>query len=315
MDRFGDLETFATVVDLGSFSAAAERLGSAKSAVSRRVTRLEQRLGARLLNRTTRRLSLTEAGRSLYERAKRILADLDEAEQIAASTHGTLRGRLKVAAPLSFGLLHLQPALTAFLSAHPQLEIELDLNDRQIDLVAEGYDLAIRIGRLADSSLVARRVCSIRRVTVASPDYLARQGTPGHPDELVNHHGLRYTNIARSEAWSYLDGEGHEFRPRVPDRLCANNGEMLAACAEQGLGITIQPNFVVYQAIEAGRLQPVLTDWRLAEQGMYLVYPPGRFLSRSVRAFSDHIVAAFGEQPYWDSWLRQYNPTLRQQPT
>ncbi len=303
MDRFADIETFVAVVDLGSFSAAAERLGTAKSAVSRRVAQLEGRLGARLLNRTTRRLSLTDAGRALHERAKRILSDLEEAEGEVAHAEAALRGRLKVATPLSFGLLHLGPALEDFLIQHPELEVELDLNDRQVDLVSEGFDLALRIGQLTDSSLIARRISTVRRVTVASPDYLARHGTPQHPGELDRHHGLRYTNVPRQDAWSYVDAQGRPVRPRVPDRLAANNGELLADAAERGLGIAVQPTFMVHEALREGRLRAVLTDWTLAEQGMYLVYPPGRFLSQRVRAFSDHLAGCFGDRPYWDRHL------------
>ncbi|MEJ2575360.1 MAG: LysR family transcriptional regulator [Gammaproteobacteria bacterium] len=303
MDRFADIETFVAVVDLGSFSAAAERLGTAKSAVSRRVAQLEGRLGARLLNRTTRRLSLTDAGRALHERAKRILSDLEEAEGEVAHAEAALRGRLKVATPLSFGLLHLGPALEDFLIQHPELEVELDLNDRQVDLVSEGFDLALRIGQLTDSSLIARRISTVRRVTVASPDYLARHGTPQHPGELDRHHGLRYTNVPRQEAWSYFDAQGRPVRPRVPDRLAANNGELLADAAERGLGIAVQPTFMVHEALREGRLRAVLTDWTLAEQGMYLVYPPGRFLSQRVRAYSDHLAGCFGDRPYWDRHL------------
>ncbi len=303
MDRFADIETFVAVVDLGSFSAAAERLGTAKSAVSRRVAQLEGRLGPRLLNRTTRRLSLTDAGRALHERAKRILSDLEEAEGEVAHAEAALRGRLKVATPLSFGLLHLGPALEDFLIQHPELEVELDLNDRQVDLVSEGFDLALRIGQLTDSSLIARRISTVRRVTVASPDYLARHGTPQHPGELDRHHGLRYTNVPRQDAWSYVDAQGRPVRPRVPDRLAANNGELLADAAERGLGIAVQPTFMVHEALREGRLRAVLTDWTLAEQGMYLVYPPGRFLSQRVRAFSDHLAGCFGDRPYWDRHL------------
>ena len=304
MDRFADLEAFVTVVDLASFSAAAERLGVAKSAVSRRITQLEQRLGGRLLNRTTRRLSLTESGRAFHERAKRLLNDLDEAEQAVTTAHGALHGRLKVAAPLSFGLLHLQPIIMDFLAAHPDVEVELDLNDRQVDLVSEGFDLALRIGRLVDSTLIARRICSVRRITVASPDYLEAFGTPTHPEELSQHRGLRYANVPRQDAWTYLDARGRELRPRVNDRLCANNGELLAVAAERGLGITIQPTFIVYRAIEVGSLVPLLEDFQLAEQGMYLVYPPGRFLARRVRAFSDFVAARLADRPYWDRWAR-----------
>lgn len=304
MGRCSDLEAFVAVVDAGGFGLAAERLAIAKSAVSRRVSALEERLGARLLNRTTRRISLTDAGRALHERAGRILADLDDAEQSVANAQGALQGRLKVAAPLSFGLHHLQPAVTEFMTAHPAVQIELDLNDRQVDLVEEGFDMAIRIARLADSSLVARRLATVRRVAVASPAYLARHGTPRHPDELAAHQGLRYTNVRRHDAWTFLDARGRELRPPVPERLRANNGEVLAAAAAAGMGIALLPTFNVHQAIESGQLRVILADWQLSDEGLHLVYPPGRFLSRRARAFSDALAARFGGEPYWDGCLR-----------
>jgi DNA-binding transcriptional LysR family regulator len=303
MDRFSDLETFVAVVEAGGFSPAAERLGVAKSAVSRRVSALEQRLGARLLNRTTRRISLTDAGRALHARARTILADLDEAEQSVAAAHRELRGRLKIAAPLSFGLLHLQPAIDDFLTRHPAVQIELDLNDREVDLIEEGVDMAVRIGELADSSLVARRLAPIRRVAVASPAYLASRGTPRHPNDLAAHQGLRYTNIRRRDAWTFLDPRGRAVRPEVPERLRANNGEALAAAAADGLGIAILPTFTVHRAVERGELVVILRDWRLTAPGLHLVYPPGRFMSRRVRAFSESLAERFGECPYWDRYL------------
>lgn len=305
MDRFADLEAFVAVVEAGGFGPAAERLGIAKSAVSRRVSALERRLGARLLNRTTRRISLTDGGRALHERARTILADLDEAEQSVAAEQQALHGRLKVAAPLSFGLLHLLTVLDDFLARHPGLQIELDLNDREVDLVEEGVDMAVRIGQLADSSLVARRLAPIRRVAVASAAYLAAHGTPEHPDDLVDHLGLRYTNIRRQDAWTFLDPRGRAVRPNVPERLRANNGEVLAAAAKDGLGIAILPTFTVHRAIEQGELVIILRDWQLADAGLHLVYPPGRFMSRRARAFSEALAQRFGERPYWDDCLRR----------
>jgi DNA-binding transcriptional LysR family regulator len=303
MDRLLNLEAFVQVVEQGSFSKAAERLGIAKSAVSRRVTELERNLQARLLNRTTRRLSVTETGRMFHQRAKRILADLAEAEQSVTSEQTTLRGRLKIATPLSFGLLHLQPLIADFLKQHAEIEIEMDLNDRQVDLVNEGLDLAIRIGQLQDSSLIARRIGIMRMIAVAAPEYLARKGVPSRPEQLSEFQGLRYTNVPRSEAWSFLHGSGPRIRPRVTDRLSANNGQILAAAAEQGLGIAILPTFVVHRALNEGRLVPILSDWELEQAGIYLVYPPGRQSTRRVRVFSDFIAGQLGDRPYWDEGI------------
>lgn len=303
MDRFTDIETFVAVVEAGSFSAAAERLGAAKSAVSRRVNALENRLGVKLLNRTTRRLNLTDAGRTFHERAGRILADLAEAEQSISDAECALRGRIRVAAPLSFGIDHLAPAVSAFARQHPDVQVELDLNDREVSLVEEGFDMAVRIGRLADSSLLARRLCTIRRVAVASPAYLAEHGTPARPEDLVNHAGLRYTNMPRHMYWQFVTPEGRGFSPQVPDRLSANNGGLLTQAAVDGLGVTLQPTFIVYRELAAGRLQQILADHPLPETAMYAVYPPGRYQSRRVRVFADFLAERFGGEPYWDAPL------------
>jgi len=300
MDRLTDIESFVAVVEAGSFSAAAERLGAAKSAVSRRVSALEARLGVKLLNRTTRTLSLTDNGRAYFERAGRILADLAEAEQSVSDADCALRGRIRLAAPLSFGLQHLAPAINAFAELHPEVQIDLDLNDRQISLVEEGFDMAVRIGRLADSSLIARRLCLIRRVAVASPDYLARHGTPQCPEDLVNHDGLRYTNIPRQHFWQFTATGGREFSPDVPDRLTANNGALLTEAAVNGLGVTVQPSFIVHRELADGRLQTILDAWPIPSESMYAVFPPGRYQSRRVRELADFLVGRFGDEPYWD---------------
>ena len=306
MDRFADIEALIAIVESGSFSAAADRLGIAKSALSRRISLLEKRLDARLLNRTTRRLSLTDAGRAFYERAVRLLHDLEEAEQQVSSEHATLSGRLKVAAPLSFGLLHLKPLINAFLHDHAGVQIELDLNDRQIDLVEEGFDMAIRIGRLADSTLIARRLTNINRVTVASPDYLKARGTPIHPGDLADHSGLRYTNISRRDAWTFKNKQGETISVNIPERFSTNNGLMLADAVEAGLGIASLPTFEVYETVAAKRLVPILTDWRYSDIGLYLVYPPGRFLAARARTFSDVLAARFGGQPFWDECMSSF---------
>lgn len=300
MDRFADIEAFVAVVETGSFSAAAERLQATKSSVSRRVSGLESRLGVKLLNRTTRRLSLTDGGREFFDRAGRILADLREAEQAISDADCALRGRIRVAAPLSFGLLHLAPAINAFAVAHPEVRIELDLNDREVSLVEEGFDMAVRIGQLADSSLVARRLCRIRRIAVASPDYLARTGTPTRPEDLAGHGGLRYTNLSRQAFWSFRTADGRDLSPDVPDRLAANNGELLTQAAVDGLGITVQPTFIVHHALADGRLRQILAECETPSATMNAVFPPGRYRSRRVRVFADFLAERFGDPPYWD---------------
>lgn len=298
MDRLTDIESFIAVVEAGSFSAAAERLGAAKSAVSRRVNALETRLGAKLLNRTTRTLSLTDNGRAFFARAGRILTDLNEAEQSISDADCALRGRIRLAAPQSFGLRHLAPAINAFAAQHPDVQIELDLNDRQINLVEDGFDMAVRIGQLADSSLIARRLCAIHLVAVASPEYLARAGIPESPADLSHHDGLRYTNVSRQVYWRF-DGENHQT-PNVPDRLTANSGELLIQAAIDGLGVTVSPTFMVHRALAEGQLVPILTDYPIRDEAMYAVFPPGRYQSRRVRVLADFLAARFGGKAYWD---------------
>ena len=311
MNKFADLEAFVTVVDAGSFSAAAERLQLAKSAVSRRISELESRLGIQLLNRTTRRLSLTEAGESFHLQASRILADLEEAELSTSQKRGKLQGRLRLAAPLSFGLQHLMPALNEFLQAHPEIELDLDLNDRQVNLVEEGFDMAVRIGRLEDSTLIARKIGTIRSVTCASPDYLQRAGRPADPAALRQYQGLEYTNLPKPLRWRYIGPDGSEVTPKVPCRLRANNGEALMAAALQGLGIVRLPSFLVNEVVLAKQLEPILTSWQGNDEGMYAVYPPGRYLSHRVRLFTDFLAGRFGDTPYWDDCLKiaMHNPS------
>jgi DNA-binding transcriptional LysR family regulator len=303
MDRFADLQALVTVVDAGSFSKAGEYLGVAKSMVSRRVSQLERRLGVQLLQRTTRSLSLTGAGRQFYERAIRILADLDEAEQSLADDAGAIRGRIKLAAPLSFGLHHLGDALTEFMAAHPAIEIDLDLNDREVNLVEEGFDLAIRIGVLSDSTLIARRLGTARFVASASPDYLATHGTPMEPREMSKHVGLHYANIPLSQAWQFETGGGKPLVVIPGIRLRANNGDLLADAAVAGLGIVYGPTFIAGRHIVDGRLLPILTDYRRSAVGIYAVFPPGRLMPRRIGVFTDFLRERFGDDPAWDRKL------------
>lgn len=300
MSRFQALQCFVAVVEAGSFTAAADRLGVAKSAVSRRIRELEQRLGAQLLNRTTRATDLTDSGRAFYERTVRVLADLDEAEAAVAQRGGRLIGTLRVALPLSFGTRHMAAPISAFLDAHPDIDLQADLNDRRVDLVAEGMDLALRIGHLRDSTLIARKLFDVRFVTCASPAYLAEHGTPETPADLVNHGVLVYTNVTDPRLLPYVDGDGMSHDVRVQPRMAASNGDLLVAAAAEGQGVVVEPNFMAAEAVTDGRLVPVLSDYARPPTPAYIVYPHTRHLSLRVRAFIDHLIAWFeGELP-WD---------------
>jgi len=303
MARLEDMETFARVVETGSISGAAERLGVAKSVVSRRIANLEERLGAQLFRRTTRRLNLTATAHSFYDRCLRILADVQEAEDAVSDEHATLRGRLRVAVPLSFGLMHLGPAIDNFMQAHPDVEFDLDFNDRQVDLLTEGFDVAVRIARLADSSFIARRLAPIKGAVCASPGYLERYGTPKTPAELSDHRCLIYSNLPDPSLWTYEGPDGRPVSVRVKPRLLANNGDFMCEAAIAGQGIVSQPTFIVYQAIEQGRLIPILTDYTWPRVDAYAVYPQTRHLSHRVRAFVDFLVDRFSGVPYWDAHL------------
>ncbi|MGB0722977.1 MAG: LysR family transcriptional regulator [Gammaproteobacteria bacterium] len=299
MDRFAELKALVAVVEAGGFSAASERLGLAKSAVSRRISDLEGRLGVRVFNRTTRRISLTDEGRALHERAVRLLEDLYEAEQSVSSPEAALRGRVRVAAPLTFGVHHLSPVINGFVAQHPGLVLDLDLNDRQVDLVNDGFDMAVRIGRLEDSSLVARRINTVRMVCVASPGYLERHGRPTDPARLEGHWGLRYTNLPRGFGWRFTAPDGVMVQADVPDRLTASNGDVLTRAAVDGLGISLAPRFIVYRHLQEGTLVPILEDYQLDEVGVYLVYPPGRYQSRRVRLLAEWLTDHLGGDQSW----------------
>jgi DNA-binding transcriptional LysR family regulator len=301
MDRFADLSMFVAVVDSGGISAAAERLGVAKSAVSRRLADLEGRLGAQLLRRTTRRLTLTDSGRAFHERAKNILADLEEAEQSVSQAHGALRGRLKVALPLAYGIRHVGPLITEFMALHPAVEFDLDFNDRRIDLMQEGFDLAIRVARLPDSSLIARRLAPVPSVLCACPDYLARRGIPARAADLAGHEALVYSNLANPDTWNFVGPDGQPGSVKVPVRLRANNGEFLTRAAVAGHGVILHPTFYLDEAIRAGQLVSLLTDHIWPQVNAYAVYPPTRHLSLRVRAFVDFLAERLAGQPYRDA--------------
>ncbi len=300
MDRLHSMKIFARVADAGSFSAAARDLGLSKAAVSKHVRSLEDRLGVRLLNRTTRRLSLTEEGRTYHDWCNRIGSDVEEAELSVRRLQSEPRGTLRLNAPMSFGILHLGAVLPDFLDRYPDLTVDLSLNDRYVDLVDEGYDVAVRIGELTDSSLIARKFATTRRVLCAAPAYLARRGTPKSPRDLAGHNCLSYSYMRLRPGEWQLAGPDGSAPVRVAGNLSANNGDVIRAALVAGTGIAWQPSFIVGDDIRAGRLRPVMPDY-WDEIGIYAVYPQTRHLSAKVRAFVDFLVGRFEATP-WDEF-------------
>lgn len=303
MDRFENMRHFARVVETGSISAAAESLGVTKSAVSRRLKELESHLSAELFHRTTRRLNLTHTGGAFYHHCVRILDDLMEAEQSASQAHQTLKGTLRLALPLSFGIMHMSPAIEDFLTLHPQIEFDLDFNDRQVDLIEEGFDLAIRIAQLPDSSLIARRIAHISSVLCASPGYLAERGTPLRPKELTKHQCLTYSLLQAPDQWQFTDSAASQHKVKVNSSIKASNGEFLRQAAVQGRGIIYIPTFIAHEQIEQGSLVRLLDEYQLVEMNAYAIYPQTRHLSTRVRSFIDFLVDRFKGTPYWDTCL------------
>ncbi|MFC4273690.1 LysR family transcriptional regulator [Achromobacter aloeverae] len=292
MDTHSAMRTFAKVVELGSFAAAAAKLDQARSAVTRQVAFLEQHYGVRLLNRTTRKLGLTDAGQAFYDRIRPILADLDDLEQALQAEDRRPSGRLRVAAPVSFGVRHLGPTIADYIAAYPDVFIDLDLNDRVVDLVEEGYDVAVRIGTLPDSTLVARPLAPQALKVCASPAYLAAHGEPLHPEDLKRHRCLQYAYSRNGNEWRFeKDGQTHAVR--VPTSLRANNGDILRTAAVAGHGIVLQPGFLVDADIDAGLLVPLLRDYTHAPITMYAVYPHRRYLAAKVRTFVAFLEARF----------------------
>lgn len=299
--RLENLRAFVAVVDANGFGIAAERLGLAKSAISRRVRDLEDELGVPLLNRTTRRLSLTDVGAEFHARCVRVLADLQEAVDIASHGGAVPTGLLRVTAPVSFGSHCLAPALGDFLDAHPRLTLEVEMSDRMVDIVGEGFDVAVRISRLRDSSLIARRMAPIRHVACASPAYLRRHGEPTTPAALVGHRGIAYSNVDDGTYWRFRDPATD--RPIIADvgsPLRLNNGDAIREAAVAGFGVAVLPTFIAHKAVVAGELKPILTGWARPPLELHALFPTGRHMPAKVRAFIDFIAGRFGPVPYWD---------------
>ena len=299
MDKLDAMNAFVKVVSLGSYAEAGRALGTTRSSVSKAVIELEHILGARLLDRTTRRVSATEAGLAYYESCVDILGRVAETEISVSRLHTEPKGVLKINAPVSFGALYLGPVVTDLMAAHPELKIELTLNDRFIDPIEEGVDVTIRIGMLADSSLIARRLAPARRALVASPGYLAAYGTPSSPEDLARHRCLAYGHTTTLQRWPLMD-RGAAVNVPINSVLCSNNGDILRAAALAGQGIALLPTFLVGSDMRNGLLSAILPDLPPAELGIYALYAPNRYLAAKTRALVDHLAARFGEAPAWD---------------
>lgn len=299
MDPLDGIAAFVSVIDAGSFSAAARRLKLSKSAVSAHLRRLEQRLGVRLLHRTTRRLAVTEAGAAYYRHCARILAEAEAAEQAASALQREPRGTLRISAPDSFGWMHVAPAIPDFLARYPELALDIALSPKPVNLVDEGIDLAIRIGVIEDPSLVVRRLAPSRFVLCAAPAYLDRAGVPREPRDLASHQCLCVSLVSWGNAWRLIGAKGEE-RVAVSGVLRSNNAEMLRCAALDGLGIALLPSWSVGDELASGRLKRVLPDWEPPASSIYAVYPGNRLLTAKVRAFVGHLVRRFGPVPYWD---------------
>jgi DNA-binding transcriptional LysR family regulator len=297
MDRLQAIEIFVKVAELRSFSAAADELDLSRTLVSERVKDLEEELGVRLLQRTTRRVALTEPGAAFLERVRVGLSALDEAAAEASSLSAKPRGVLRVNAPMSFGFRHLAPEVGSFLALYPEVSVELTLNDRLIDLIEENVDIALRIGELRDSSLVARRLAMCRMLVCAAPSYLKKHGAPKHPEELKEHLCLSYSLLLDGEDWKFRRRR-EEATVRIVSRLRSNNGDAVAAAAAAGAGIALQPDFIAGPLVRQGKLVEILPGWRAAEFGVYALYAPTQFVPAKSRAFIDHLVKAYAKPPW-----------------
>jgi DNA-binding transcriptional LysR family regulator len=291
MDRFQEMRVFAAVVDAGSFVGASDELDLSKAAVSRIVSELEARLGVRLLHRTTRRLSLTTEGEVFVDRCRELLTAVGEAEAEVSEHSGQAVGVLKISAPVSFGILRLAPLWGGFLAAHPQTKLEITLSDRVVDLVEEGFDLAVRIARLESSSLVSRRLSSTRMVLCASPRYLKARGTPKHLADLAEHTVLAYSLLAAGDTWEFQGPDG-PVSVRVRPRMHTNSGDTCRAAALDHKGVVLQPTFLIGEDLKAGRLIELLPDYRSHELGVYAVYPTRKHVLPKVRLMIDYLARA-----------------------
>ncbi|MBW4936116.1 LysR family transcriptional regulator [Marinobacter sp. F4206] len=295
MDRIDAMRAFVTVVSEGTFTRAADRMEMSPQLVSKYVSQLERHLGVRLLNRTTRKIHLTEAGASYHQRAQQVLNDIDDMENQLGDLQTQARGLLRISAPVSFAIRHMAPLLTDFQKAHPAVNIDLQLNDRKVDILEEGFDIALRIGHLKSSSLIAKRIAPVRLVMCASPDYLQRQGTPDRPEALGDHQYLRYSYMDVDATWSI-----HRWLQNAGSDMVSNNGDVLVEAAIAGAGIALQPTFIAGSAIREGKLRIILPEHEPEPMALYAVYAHRQLLASKVRSFVDFMDGYFGEPPYWD---------------
>jgi len=296
MDRLTEMEAFATVVDQGGFTDAAKKMGISKSAVSKHISSLEARLGARLLNRTTRRVSPTEIGLAYYDRARRVLSDAGEADALVASMQSAPAGLLRLSVATDFGVNHLSPILGDFLQQFPDITVNMVLNNRYVELISEGFDMAIRMGDLEDSSLRARKLTETQMRMIAAPSYFEKHARPTRLDDLNSHKLLHYSNQASGNAWKITAPSGEERQIRSAGWLSVNDGQSLLNACIAGLGIAYLPSFLYANAMEQGQVVDVMPDLPIERTGIYVVYPPGRFTQPKVRAFIDFLVAHFNEK-------------------
>mgnify|MGYP001578309055 FL=1 len=297
------MRVFTAVVEAGSFARAADALDLSRGMATRHVAKLEARLGVRLLNRTTRKLSLTEAGSDYYQRATQILALVDEAESSMTSSAATPRGTLRVATSAGFGVGHLDRAIGRYLQRYPEVTVDVALAERNVDLVEEGFDLAVRVAAQGDPGYVARRLSRVRTVPCASPAYLERRGTPQAPEDLIAHNCLTYMHRNWKDEWRFSRG-GVERKVRIAGNLRGNNGSMMVNAAIDGLGVIVEPDFLVGEALRQRRLVRILPDWESTELSLYAVYPNRKFLPPKVKSFVDFLVEYFEPVPYWHSHVQ-----------
>ena len=296
MDRLTEMEAFATVVDQGGFTDAARKMGISKSAVSKHISALEARLGARLLNRTTRRVSPTEIGLAYYERARRVLTDAGEADALVTSMQAAPSGVLRISVATDFGVNHLSPVIGDFLQEFPDITVNMVLNNRYVELISEGFDIAVRIGELEDSSLRARKLTETCKRMIAAPSYFAQYGRPRSIDDLNDHKLLHYTNQASGAVWRITAPSGEKRQVRTAGWLTVNDGQSLLNACVAGLGIAYLPAFLYHDAMARGLVEDAIPDLPIEVQGIYAVYPPGRFTQPKVRAFIDFLVEAFADK-------------------
>lgn len=301
MKRLPDFDAwaiFAKIAETGSFARTAAELGLSQATVSKAIARLEGRMKSTLFHRTSRRLSLTESGQAALERASRILAEGEAVEAEVTEQSHHLRGTVRLAAPMSFGISHLAPLLPAFMADHPDVTLDIHFSDEQVDLVAQGFDLALRIASLADSSLLARRLCTLRILLVGTPAYFEQHGRPVHPRDLAQHQALEYSYSRAGNVWRFRHARQGEFAQAMPSPLRANNAEALAPALRAGLGLALQPEFLVWQDLQSGVVETVMEDWQVEPIALHIVTPPGRSRPARVQALIEYLAGALAREPW-----------------